>query len=155
MACGFAWMIDAKTMMINNTIQGGEGGADGAAVAVNPKGDTAYVSVGPSIDIVDTTTDKITGSIPMTAAAILFSPDGSKAYIESTQSGVNGVAVLDTSTLTVTGFVAGIAPRVGEALALSPDGLYLCAAGTPGAVVNTQTLQIVGQFQSDGPVVIH
>jgi WD40 repeat protein len=155
MACGFTWMIDAKTLTIKNIIKGGDGGADGAAVAANPKGGTVYVSTGPSIDIVDTTTDGIIGTIPITAAAIVFSPDGSRAYVESTQDTVSGVAVVDTSTLAVTGFVAGIAPDGGEGLALTPDGSYLYAAGNPGAIVDTQTLQIVGQFQSDGPIVIH
>jgi hypothetical protein len=45
---------------------------------------------------------------PRNRATNVFSPDGSQAYLESSQNGQSGVAVVDTSMLAVTGFVPGI-----------------------------------------------
>jgi sugar lactone lactonase YvrE len=164
MECGVTTVYDTKTMNSLGTISG----AAGAAVAANPKGKAVYVSTGGNvIDVIDPATVAITATIPISANAIVFSPDGGTAYVESTQNSVNGVAVVDTASLAVTGFVPGINPLPiwgqsgdtgtggGEALAITPDGKYLYAAGTPGSVIDTQTLQIVGQFDSNGPIVVH
>jgi len=163
MACGFAWMIDTKTQTVIGTTQRSEG----AAVAVNPSGTAVYISTGSAIEIVDPTTDKFTGTIPISASAIAFSPDGTKAYVMSTLNGQSGVAVVDTSALAVSGFVPGISPfgacgehgcsgeGAGEGLAVASDGQLVFAAGTPGAIIDAQTLTIEQQVQFGGPVVVH
>jgi len=164
MGCGTTSVVNTATQTIAAEISG----ANGAAVAVSPTGNAVYMSTGgAAIDIVDPNTNEVTGSIPITASAIAFSPDGGKAYVISTQNSEPGVAVVDTSTLAVTGFVPGIVPLpvcgaygctgtgAGEGLAVTPDGNFIFVAGTPGAVIDTQTLNIVRQFNSGGPIVIH
>jgi hypothetical protein len=85
----------------------------------------------------------------------------------SNQNSQSRVAVLETSTLAVTGFVPGISPfgvcgahgclgtGAGEGLAGTPDGGVLYAAGSPGGIIDTQALTIGKQFQFGGPVVVH
>jgi hypothetical protein len=84
----------------------------------------------------------------------------------------NEVAVLDTSTLAITGFIPNVFANAGEGLALSPDGgrLYLggqvpsALLGTPypppsGAMIDTQSLQVIGVFPAGdefgAPIVVH
>jgi DNA-binding beta-propeller fold protein YncE len=164
-------MVCSVTSVVDTAIQKIEGrisGANGAAGAVSPKGNVVYISTGgATIDIVDPLTDQVTGTIPIVANAIAFSPDGAKAYVESIQNGQSGVAEVDTSTLAVTGFVPGITAfpacgphgcsgnGAGGSLAVAPDGRFVYAAGTPGAVIDAQTLTIVNQFTAGGPIAIH
>jgi DNA-binding beta-propeller fold protein YncE len=164
MVCGVTSVFNAATQ----TIEGQISGASGAAVAVSPKGNVVYISTGgTAIDIVDPLTNKVTGTIPISASAIAFSPDGGTAYVMSTQNGQSGVAVVDTSTIAVTGFVSGISPfgawsehgdtgtGAGAGLGVTFDGHLIFAAGTPGAIIDAQTLTIDQQVQFAGPVVVY
>jgi DNA-binding beta-propeller fold protein YncE len=165
--CGTVAVVDTATQ----TIVGQIAGANGIALAASPKGDVFYVSVGgryspPSeIDVVDMATNSVTGTIPISASSIAFSPDGATAYVAGVQNNVSGVAVVDTSTLAVTTFIPGINPLgwcavngcegAGEGIAVTPDGNFVYAGGTPGALIDAQTLAVVAPFTSGGPIVIH
>jgi DNA-binding beta-propeller fold protein YncE len=165
--CGTVAVIDTTAQ----TIVGQIAGANGIALAASPKGDVFYVSVGgryspPSeIDVVDMATNSVTGTIPLSASAIAFSPDGAAAYVVGVQNNVSGVAVIDTSTLVVTAFIPSINPLgwcavdgcegAGEGIAVTPDGNFIYAGGAPGALIDAQTLAVVGPFTSGGPIVIH
>jgi YVTN family beta-propeller protein len=110
-------------------------------------------------------TNSVTGTIPISASSIAFSPDGATAYVAGVQNNVSGVAVVDTSTLAVTTFIPGINPLgwcavngcegAGEGIAVTPDGNFVYAGGTPGALIDAQTLAVVAPFTSGGPIVIH
>ena len=95
------------------------------ALAVNPKSGYLYVSSssGSSVEVIDVATKQTIGTIPITANSIAFSPDGTTAYIAGAQNGVGGVAVVDTSTLAVTDFIAGAGGGGAESIAVTPDGL--------------------------------
>ena len=165
--CGTVAVIDTATQ----TIVGQLANANGIALAASPKGDVFYVSVGgrysaaTGIDVVDVATNSVTGTIPLSATAIAFSPDGAEAYVVSVQNDVSGVAVVDTSTLAVTSFIPGVNPLgwcavdgcegAGEGIAVTPDGNFIYAGGNPGALINARTLAVVAPFTSGGPIVIH
>lgn len=80
-------------------------------------------SSGSSVEVIDVATKQTIGTIPITANSIAFSPDGTTAYIAGAQNGVGGVAVVDTSTLAVTDFIAGAGGGAAESIAVTPDGL--------------------------------
>ncbi len=78
----------------------------------------------------------------------------SQTYVESSQNGQSGVAIMDTSTLAVTGFVPRVNPLpvcdfigcVGigddEQLAITPDGQILFAVWHLGAVTSLPMAQL-------------
>jgi DNA-binding beta-propeller fold protein YncE len=105
--------------------------------------------------VINVSTNQTIGTIPISANSIAFSPDGTTAYIAGSQAGVGGVAVVDASTLAVTDFIAGANGSGAESIAVTPDGTYVYVGGSPGRVISTQTLQVVGQFQSSGPIAIY
>jgi DNA-binding beta-propeller fold protein YncE len=158
--CGMTTIVNTHAQAIVDEISGSSG-----AVAASPKGDIVYVSNGAAIEVINVATYQITGTIPFSASSIAFSPDGTKAYAEGGQNGVSGVAVIDTPTLTITGFIPGINPVGGcywqgcvggsEAIAVTSDGKFIVAGGSPGAVIDAQSLAIVRQFQSDGPLLVY
>jgi len=135
-------------------------GTGGPALAVSPKGGVLYVSAldgylqPTSVDVVDTTTYQVTGTIPIAASAIAFAPDGATAYAVTSQNGVPGIAVIDTSTLAISDFISGINGSGGQSIAVTPDGKLLYVAGSPGAIIDAHSLTIVGQLQSGGPILI-
>ena len=151
--CGPTVVINTVTQKIAGVISG----TSGPALAVSPMAGVVYVTAANgsappnSIDVVDAATNKVTGAIPIGASCIAFSPDGSKAYAVTAQNGVPGVAVIDTSTLAVTGFISGINATGGQSIAVTRDGKLIYVAGSPGVVINARSLAVVGHFQSGGP----
>ena len=73
----------------------------------------------------------------------------------TSQNGVPGVAVIDTSTLAITDFISGINGSGGQSIAVTPDGKLIWVAGSPGAVIDAQSLTVIGQLDSGGPIVIY
>jgi len=144
--------IDLQTRAVTGRIAGTEG----PALAVNPTSGYLYVSSSSgSVEVINVSTNQTIGTIPISANSIAFSPDGTTAYIAGSQAGVGGVAVVDASTLAVTDFIAGANGSGAESIAVTPDGTYVYVGGSPGRVISTQTLQVVGQFQSSGPIAIY
>jgi DNA-binding beta-propeller fold protein YncE len=137
------------------TVTGQIHGTSGSGLAVNPKSGYLYVSAVDSVEVLNMATNRVVGTIPLTANSIAFSPDGTLAYIAGFQSSVGGVGVVDTSTFAVTDFIPGAAGGGGESIAVTPDGAFVYVGGSPGSVIDTQTLQVVAQFQSGGPITIH
>ncbi|HUE24517.1 MAG TPA: hypothetical protein VMQ86_22730 [Bryobacteraceae bacterium] len=144
--------IDLQTRAVTGRIASTEG----PALAVNPTSGYLYVSSSSgSVEVINVSTNQTIGTIPISANSIAFSPDGTTAYIAGSQAGVGGVAVVDASTLAVTDFIAGANGSGAESIAVTPDGTYVYVGGSPGRVISTQTLQVVGQFQSSGPIAIY
>jgi DNA-binding beta-propeller fold protein YncE len=167
-----AIVIDGKTWTELAVITG----SGGAALAINPAGQTLYVSnnggdtggPAPDILVVSTATNQVIGTIPIPAYSIAFSPDGSQAYVATSQNNATGIAVVDTTSLAVTNFApCNVSSEAGQAVAVTPDGSELYTGGFtgagaqpftsisyPGNVIDTETLQVTGQFPSWGPVLI-
>jgi DNA-binding beta-propeller fold protein YncE len=143
--------IDLNTKTVTGQIHG----TSGSGLAVNPKSGYLYVSAVDSVEVLNMATNRVVGTIPLTANSIAFSPDGTLAYIAGFQSSVGGVGVVDTSTFAVTDFIPGAAGGGGESIAVTQDGAFVYVGGSPGSVIDTQTLQVVAQFQSGGPITIH
>jgi len=159
--CGSVVPINLKIEKAETPLSG----TSGTGLAVSPDGTRLYASAGGSVDAIDLATKKVIGTIPVTATAIVVSPDGSLAYISGTQNGTAGVAVVDTSTLAVSHFIpVANAGGGGESIGITQDGsyVYVGVTSTTGnqvtqtvAVINTQTLQVVGNVLSGPPFVIH
>lgn len=97
-------------------------------VAVHPSGDFAYFTDsfieggGTDVLIVDTASDTQTGVIPVpdNPMNVLFSPDGSKAYVTHT-SASGSISVIDTATHTVTENIPVGSQPIGMAFAQAPQ----------------------------------
>ncbi|MEA1993560.1 MAG: YncE family protein [Euryarchaeota archaeon] len=97
-------------------------------VAVHPSGDFAYFTDsfieggGTDVLIVDTASDTQTGVIPVpdNPMNVLFSPDGSKAYVTHT-SASGSISVVDTATHTVTENIPVGSDPIGMAFAQAPQ----------------------------------
>jgi YVTN family beta-propeller protein len=150
-------VIDTTTLAIIATI------ANTGSVAISPSGDVVYIGTPSAVDVFDTATNTITGTIALAGAGpIVFSPDGTLAYAASGTYASDSVSVIDTSTLAVTG-TASIGLING--MAVTADGTLLYVGGPavtefsakaePGSIINTQSLQVTGTFQSGGGILIH
>jgi len=148
-SCGSVVPINLMTQQVATPFPG----PTGSALAVSPTTGDVWASAGSSIDVIDVSTNQLVGTIPIAASAIVFSPDGTKAYAAGSQNGVSGTAVVDTSSLAVISFIPGTTSSGGQSIAVTPDGLLIYVAG--GAVIYSQSLQVVGQFGLGPPVVIH
>jgi len=147
--CGPVIPINLQTQTVEPAIPG----TTGQALAVSPNGTYLYAGNNSSVEAINLTTRKVIGTIPILANSIVFSPDGTYAYIVGAQNNVAGVAVIDTSSLAVTDFISASGGGTGQTIAVTPDGRFVYVAGGP--VIDAQSLQVVGQFKSGPPIVIH
>jgi len=166
-SCGSVLSIDLATQLL----EPGFPGLTGPGLAVSPSGRFLYAAAGTSVDVFSISTKQQAGTIAMTANAIVFSPDGTQAYIAGSQNGVRGVGVIDTSTLAILDFVNGGQPcyfgcgaEGGESISITPDGRFLSVASATNIesrgsavikVIDTQSLQVVAQLISGAPIVTH
>ncbi|ANN78750.1 beta-propeller fold lactonase family protein [Bordetella flabilis] len=156
----------SDTVSVIDTRQGAEtgiiklpAGSTPANIAVSPDGRKAYVlNLGShTVAVIDTTTDtvgkqgnvlKYQGSNPY---GIAFHPDPARhlAYVTNNDASAT-VSVIDTSSDTQTGTIAGYAPGQGaHGVAFSPDGtMAYVATATSVAVIDVanarQSRQIAG-----------
>jgi DNA-binding beta-propeller fold protein YncE len=150
--CGQVVAIDLRKQKIIGSIPG----TNGPGLGVNPANGYIWAGTGTqasSVEVFDLATQTVIGTVPLAASSIAFSPDGGTAYIAGAQNNVNGVGVVDTSTLAVTAFIPGNGGGSGQSIAVTPDGTFIYVGG--GDVINAQTLQVVGPFGASAPVVIH
>jgi DNA-binding beta-propeller fold protein YncE len=137
---------------------------DGRFAWVVDAGATGPPATAGSIQIIDTSSNQITGSIKLSsqvhASWIAMAPDGKTAYVtnegeylvgvNNTEGAVNSVLIIDVPSRTVTGQIASPLrnpqlPNAGHAhfehLAVSPDGtmLYVAAPGLGYFVFDTLT----------------
>jgi WD40 repeat protein len=152
-------VIDTRNLAILATLAG----AGGYSLAINPSGDAVYIGQYLAIDVIQTATNKVIGTISAAPAvnSIAFSPDGTRAYAWGGYA-AQGINVIDTATLAVTNFLPGTFGVGG--LAVTPDGTLLYGGGQsptfqfgaePGSIINTQSLQITATFPSGGGILIH
>jgi phospholipase C len=121
-------------------------------LAVSPDGKQVWVAdTGPQtaeegssqVSIIGASTNSVVGSIPVRGAAqqIAFAPDGSVAYVTTSQ----GLAVIDVSSGTVSDFVTGLQNPRG--VAVSPDGnnVYVTDAGSNSvSVIDPLDYRVIG-----------
>ena len=154
--------VSSAQLTVSSMGQGGPNtipfGATPLGVAISPDGRLAYVTDGDDgkIYVLDTATHTLVDTNPATAAVdsialggrpnrVVFSPDGSLAYVSNQISGT--VSVIDTATHTVTD-TNPATPEVDPIsfgsgtirVAFSPDGslAYITAFGSV-AVIDTAT----------------
>jgi YVTN family beta-propeller protein len=126
-------------------------GGDQLSIALSPDGGKLYVAEGIAerasrVAVVDTRTDAVTAAIPVAPAPgkVVFSADGSRAYVPSTA--VGKVDVIDTATETVAATIA--AGQFVDCVTLSPDGSKAYVADDSGlAVVDTATNTVTATVQ--------
>jgi DNA-binding beta-propeller fold protein YncE len=152
-------VADTRNLAILATLAG----AGGYSLSISPKGDVVYIGQYLAIDVIQTATNKVIGTISAAPAvnSIAFSPDGTRAYAWGGYA-AQGINVIDTATLAVTNFLPGMFGVGG--LAVTPDGTLLYGGGQSptfqfgaetGSIINTQSLQITATFPSGGGILIH
>jgi YVTN family beta-propeller protein/VCBS repeat-containing protein len=133
-------------------------GGNALGIGLTADGGRAYVaSTGNTVSVIDTATNTVTGSIPLSGPGglITMSPDRSLAYV----SGSNGVSVIDTSTNSVIGTFSTGSSTSGTAFSADGTVLYVAndIAGTVSAFnVATNTVidsATVGNYP--GAVAVH
>jgi YVTN family beta-propeller protein len=93
--------------------------ANGGPMAASPSGAFLYIAVSSGIQIFDTASNTVTGTLPITGIhAIAFSPDGSTAYAVSATE----VESINTATGLVTGSINLGSSITPIGVAVSPDG---------------------------------
>ena len=150
--CGQVVAIDLQKQKIVGSIPG----TNGPGLGVNPANGYIWAGTGTqasSVEVYDLATKTVIGTVPLADNSIAFSPDGGTAYIAGAQNNVNGVGVVDTSTLAVTAFIPGTGGGSGQSIAVTPDGTLIYVGG--GDIINAQTLEVVGAFGASAPVAIH
>ncbi|HEY3383579.1 MAG TPA: cytochrome D1 domain-containing protein [Vicinamibacterales bacterium] len=124
--------------------------ADKLVVAVSPRDDTANVLLVNNDRLALLKSIKV-GKGPQ---EVCLTPDGSKAYVSNT--GGDGLTVIDLATLTVTGTVADAGVKGPAGAAFTPDGkkLYVAARGTQALFVLSPTGQILKQVPMKDPTMV-
>jgi YVTN family beta-propeller protein len=131
-----------------------------SSIAISPDGSTAYVSYSAVIDpnqqpsgvqVINLSTDTVVNSIdiPYGPTGLMVTPNGQWLYVA--EGGYYGVAVIDTSTQTVTNLIdTGTVPNTG--ISFTPDGAfaYVANGGTAVPVIDTSTQTWVGQVADTG-----
>lgn len=119
-----------------------------ASVAVTPDGTAAYVtcSADGEVTVIDTATHTVTGTIVVggvNLAGIVFSPDGTLAYV----AGNSAVFVIDTALQAVSATIP--VPGDLSPIAITPDGAFLYTASFIGGTVyaiDTATQSVVASI---------
>jgi phospholipase C len=124
-------------------------------LAVTPDGDQVWTAdTGPQtdgapssdVDVIDAATNTVTATIPLRGAAqqIAFSPDGSVAYVTTSQ----GLALIDVASESVITVIGGLGDPRG--VAVSPDGdtVYVTDAGSDSvSVISAVTHRVTSNIR--------
>ena len=132
-------VIDTATQAVVATITTG-GLTLPAAAAVSPDGSRAYV-VGDSVWVIDGATDTIAATVPPGGNSLAISPDGATLYMAF---GGPVLAVFDTATQTVTGFIPTGSPVTD--IGIAPDGARLFVTSQSGnnvTVIDTASSTVI------------
>ncbi len=143
-------VISASTGTVTATVPLNAGGG---SIVVSPNGATVYVNTGNGLVEINTATNTIAKTVPLTYyidGSINISPDGKTLYFSDTGSGTESLEMFDTTTNTVTrdipvGFAFGTS-------AISADGktLYYPSESAGVVKINTSTGAIEGTVPVGG-----
>ena len=128
------------------------GSTNVVASAISPDGSKLYLVDGTNnrIIVISTSTFKVTTTIPVgdTPSAIVFSPDGTRAYIANSKAGsITTIDVQADQPLGTSAPLAGL--RSPDGLAITPDGLTLYAAVVvPPSNIEVQAFTLAGGLPS-------
>jgi DNA-binding beta-propeller fold protein YncE len=103
-------------------------------MAAFPSGGFLYIATSSGIQIFDTASNTVTGTLPISGIdAIAFSPDGTTAYTVS----ATAVELIDTSTGLITGSISLGSSITPIGAAVSPDGtqIWVTPANSSSVVV--------------------
>ncbi|WP_246228737.1 DUF5074 domain-containing protein [Mycolicibacterium psychrotolerans] len=107
-------------------------GGSASAVALNPTGSRAYVTLksASKVAVIDTVTNKVLASVAvgLSPTSVVLSPNGSRAYV--TNSGGGTMSVIDTATNTrIANISVGLSPA---GITMSRDGtrIYMALKGS-------------------------
>jgi YVTN family beta-propeller protein len=131
-------------------------GSDSKGVAITPDGAFAYVAnsgVDKSVSVIDTSTNSVVATIPNLGTEpwnVAITPDGAFAYV--TIKGTNNVAVIETASNSVVGYVpVGGCPF---GITITPNGQFAYVSNeceNSESVINVATNTVVGTV----PVALH
>jgi YVTN family beta-propeller protein len=150
------WVVDTKSRAVVAVVPAGMGPE---GVVISPTGKSVYVTTGVcstspcvgGVEMIDTTTNTVTATIPMTrapggaVAGIAISPDGTRVYVGAADG--NELFAIDTATNSIAATITTSNTATVD-LAISPDGSRVYAAGWVYGVydsvyyvdvINTQT----------------
>jgi YVTN family beta-propeller protein len=136
------WVIDTATQQINTTMNSG---FTSQGMAVTPDGAELYICNGynASVTVIDTATlnsNTIQVGKNNSVWDVVFTPDGSKAYITSEGLGpfrhLHSLAVVDTATESVVKKIAAQGTEAGEVMTTTGKRLFLSTLHSI-AVINT------------------
>ncbi|MGE2688524.1 Ig-like domain-containing protein [Mycolicibacterium pulveris] len=139
-------VIDTAT---NKEIATLDGVIPDGSIAINADGTRLYIfNVRDTIDVVDTSTNKVVGNIPL-IGGVVFNPDRSRMYVISRTA----VSILDPVTHKVTSTFD--MPTRFTNVAFSPDGtrLYLGNERHDVVAMDAVTGKVLGAVNTGGPPV--
>ncbi|MFE9727656.1 YncE family protein [Streptomyces sp. NPDC005794] len=124
----------------SNTVSATIEKASGRDIAISPDGSRVYTagpSLGNSVDIIDTSTNRVAGEIGMPGVvpeAITVAPSGVNIYVaaEGSRPGSGVLSVIDSATDKVTGTVPLPGDPSENGLAVTPDGKELYVSYSQG-----------------------
>ena len=157
-APGFVYVIDTASNTVVDTVAVG---AASGGIAFNHTGTRAYVAnpFGPSVVVIDTSTNTIDGTIPVVGGYPIFlaiAPDDTRLYVSNIASDIPGVSVIDLTSNTVVASV--LVGGVPYGVAVNPAGTFAYVTVEDRnyvAVIDTRTNTVVGTVAvGAGPVSI-
>jgi DNA-binding beta-propeller fold protein YncE len=130
---------------------GGNGGWD--YLALEPSGARLFVSRGDHVDVIETVSGRLAGTIPHTAGVhgIAFAPSLKRGFTSNGRANTVSVFELDSLRVTQEIAVSGMGP---DAILYEPQHNYIFTANRETAnltVIDAGTLQVVSTLALPGP----
>ncbi len=107
----------------------------------SPDGKYLYGSGSGGVAVLDTATNEVVTTIPVTVAGLAITPDGRHLYVTD---GVSSVAVIDTSTNKVSATISGVAGAGGIAMAPPPPLMPVSVPNVVGLTSTAASAAITG-----------
>lgn len=118
--------------------------ANSGAIAIHPQRPLAYITGSLGVMVLDTARNVVIKVVKVDyATSIVFSPDGTRAYVscDGSYGSVSQIKVFDTISHTVRQTIQLLVPTGPNGIAMTPDGrrLYVaCWVGSKVVVIDTE-----------------